>query len=158
MKRILLVDDHELLREGVKRIFDKQSEAITFGEASTGLEALKLARQEEWDIVVLDLSLGSRSGLEVLKELKQFRPRLPVLDSQHAHGGPVRASRFQSRSFRLHNQDSPRSELLKAINKVIGAGTYVTPMLFEQLVVDLGRATDHPPHEALSIASSKLCA
>jgi len=58
MKRILLVDDHELLREGVKRIFDKQSEAITFGEASTGLEALKLARQEEWDIVVLDLSLG----------------------------------------------------------------------------------------------------
>lgn len=150
MKRILLVDDHELLREGVKRIFDKQSEVITFGEASTGLEALKLARQEEWDIVVLDLSLGSRSGLEVLKELKQFRPRLPVLIlSMHTEVQFARRA-FKAGASGYITKDSPRAELLKAINKVIDQGTYVAPTLVDKLVVDIVRATDHPPHEGLS--------
>ena len=80
MKRILLIDDHEVVRSGVKRIFDKQPEGtVLFGEASTAPEALALVREQDWDAVVLDLSLGGRDGLEVLKELKQIRPRLPVL-------------------------------------------------------------------------------
>src|SRR3979409_1126609 len=79
MKRILIVDDHEVVRDGVKRIFDKQPGETSFGEASTPQEAVELARQENWDVVVLDLSLGGRSGLDVLKELKQTRPKLPVL-------------------------------------------------------------------------------
>src|ERR1700737_4736106 len=79
MKRILIVDDHEIVREGIKRIFDERPGTVTFGPAGTAAEALKLARDEDWDVAVLDLSLGGRSGLEVLKELKQLRPRLPVL-------------------------------------------------------------------------------
>ncbi len=150
MNRILIVDDHEVLREGVKRIFEKEAVATTFGEASTGHEALKLAREADWDIVVLDLSLGERSGLEVLKELKQIRPRLPVLIlSMHTEVQFARRA-FKAGASGYITKDRPRSELVKAINKVIDEGRYVSPALAEMLIVDLGRGTDRPPHEILS--------
>ncbi len=150
MKRILIVDDHEVLREGVKRIFDKRASAIIFGEASSGSEALKLAREEDWDIVVLDLSLGGRNGLEVLKELKQVRPRLPVLIlSMHTEVQFARRA-FKAGASGYITKDSPRSELTKAINKIIDEGMYVSPALAEELVVDLRRGADRPPHETLS--------
>ena len=150
MKRILIVDDHEVLREGVKRIFEKEAVATTFGEASTGHEALKLAREADWDIVVLDLSLGERSGLEVLKELKQIRPRLPVLIlSMHTEVQFARRA-FKAGASGYITKDSPRSELIKAINKVVNEGRYISPALAEMLIADFGRGTDRPPHEILS--------
>jgi two-component system invasion response regulator UvrY len=124
MKRILIVDDYEVLREGVKRIFDKQAGAVSFGEASSGPEALRLAREEDWEIVVLDLSLGGRNGLEVLKELKQIRPRLPLLIlSMHTE------VQFARRAFKA------------------GASGYITKYSPRS---ELGRDTDRPPHETLS--------
>src|SRR5882672_8262277 len=141
MKRILIVDDHAVVREGVRRIFDKQPGAAMFGEASTIPEALKLIRDQDWDVVVLDLSLGGRSGLEMLKETKQLRPLLPVLIlSMHSE------EQFARRAFRAGaagyiTKGSPRAELVKAINKVIEGGTYVSPALAEGLVVDLRRGT-----------------
>ena len=150
MKKILIVDDHDVLREGVKRIFDQQDGMISFGEASTGAQALKLARKEEWDIVVLDLSLGSRSGLEVLKEIKQIRPRLPVLIlSMHTEVQFVRRA-FKAGASGYITKNSPRSELIKAVNKVIREGKYISAALAEQLVTDIARSTDRPPHETLS--------
>jgi len=150
MKRILIVDDHEVLREGVKRIFDKQVGAITFGEASSGPEALRLAREKDWDIVVLDLSLTGQNGLEVLKELKQIRPRLPVLIlSMHTEVQFARRA-FKAGASGYITKDSPRSELTKAINKVIDEGRYISQALAEKLVVDIGRDTDRLPHETLS--------
>jgi DNA-binding NarL/FixJ family response regulator len=79
MKRILVVDDHEVVRNGVKGTFDKHPDNIIFGDASTGQEAIRLVREQDWDVVVLDISLDGKSGLEVLNELKELRPRLPVL-------------------------------------------------------------------------------
>ncbi len=150
MKRILIVDDHEVLREGVKRIFDKQVGAITFGEASSGPEALRLVREKDWDIVVLDLSLTGQNGLEVLKELKQIRPRLPVLIlSMHTEVQFARRA-FKAGASGYITKDSPRSELTKAINKVIDEGRYISQALAEKLVVEIGRDTDRPPHEMLS--------
>jgi DNA-binding NarL/FixJ family response regulator len=150
MTRVLIVDDHEVLREGVKRIFEKQASTAIIGEASTPQEALKLAREQDWDVVVLDLSLGGRSGLEVLKELKQIRPRLPVLIlSMHSE------EQFAQRAFKAGaagyvTKDSPQAELVKAIKKVIQGGRYVSPALAEHLLVNLRRETDQPPHEILS--------
>src|ERR1700745_3395069 len=139
MKKILIVDDHEVLREGVKRIFDKQSGTMTFGEASTSQEALALVRRQNWDVVVLDLSLGGRSGLEVLKELKQLRPRLPVLIlSMHSEEQFARRA-FKAGASGYITKDSPRAELVKAINTVIAGGRYVAPVLAETLVVDIRR-------------------
>ena len=151
MKRILLVDDHEVVRAGVKRIFDKQPEGtVLFGEASTAPEALDLVRERDWDIVVLDLSLGGRDGLEVLKALKQIRSALPVLIlSMHSEELFARRA-LKAGASGYVTKDIPRSELIGAINKVIEGGTYVSPALAEELVVDLRRGTDRPPHELLS--------
>jgi len=151
MKRILLIDDHEVVRAGVKRIFDKQPEGtVLFGEASTAPEALALVRERDWDVVVLDLSLGGRDGLEVLKELKQIRPRLPVLIlSMHSEELFARRA-FKAGASGYITKDIPRSELVSALNKVIEGGTYVSPTLAKELVVDLRRGADGPPHELLS--------
>ena len=151
MLSVLIVDDHEVVRDGVKRIFDERpGAAATFGEASTAPEALALAREREWDVVVLDLSLGGRSGLEVLKELKQLRPRTPVLIlSMHSEEQYARRA-FKAGAAGYITKDSPRAELLRAINKVAGGGRYLSPALAERLVLDLERGPDGPPHERLS--------
>src|SRR5689334_18177944 len=77
--RILIADDHELIREGLQRIFVKAGLTGEFGEACTAAEVLARVRDEEWDLVVLDLNLPGRGGLDVLKEIKAERPALPVL-------------------------------------------------------------------------------
>jgi DNA-binding NarL/FixJ family response regulator len=149
--RILLVDDHEVVRDGVKKIFEEDlSTATLFGEASTPPEALRLASEQEWDVVVLDLSLGGRSGLEVLKELNKIRPKLPVLIlSMHSEEQYARRA-FKAGAAGYVTKDSPRAELFQAIKRVVGGARYVSPSLAEKLVVDLGRGEDRAPHEALS--------
>src|SRR5882762_9862420 len=129
MTRILIVDDHEIVRDGIRKMLDEQPGAVTFGQAGTAAEALDLARDEEWDVVVLDLSLGGRSGLEVLKELKQMRPRLPVLIlSMHSEEQYARRA-FKGGAAGYVTKDSPRAELVKAVSKVIEGGRYVSPIL-----------------------------
>src|SRR5712692_4958241 len=150
MKKILIIDDHEIVRDGLKRILNEQSGSNTFGEASTPPEALRVAAEHDWDVVVLDLSLGGRSGLEVLKELKQIRPRLPVLIfSMHSEEEYARRA-FKTGAAGYITKGTSRSELIKAINKVVGGGKYISPTLAEYLVFDMQRGTDKPPHESLS--------
>jgi len=148
--RILIVDDHVVVRDGVKRIFEEQPGEVAFGEASTAQEALKLVREEDWDAVVLDISLGARSGLDVLKELKQIRRGLPVLIlSMHLEEQYARRA-FRAGAAGYITKDSSRTELGKAIDKVITGGWYVSPTLGEKLAFDMVRGTDRPRHEALS--------
>jgi two-component system, NarL family, invasion response regulator UvrY len=150
MKRILIIDDHEIVRDGLKNILTEQNKDNTFGEASTAPEALALVTGQDWDVVVLDLSLGGRSGLEVLKELKQIRPRLPVLIlSMHSEEQYARRA-FKAGAAGYISKDSPRAELVRAINKVAAGGRYISPALAEELVIDLERGSDRPAHEMLS--------
>ncbi len=150
MKRILIIDDHAVVRDGVKKIFDEQPGEVVFGEASNRVEALQLAREQDWDLAVLDLSLGNQSGLEVLKELKELRPRLPVLIlSMHSEEQYARRA-FKAGASGYITKDSSRTELAKAINKVATGGRYITSTLAERLVFDLGRGSDRPPHQTLS--------
>src|SRR6195256_2219938 len=147
MKRILIIDDHEIVRDGLKNILNEQPEDNTFGEASTPLEALALATEQDWDVAVLDISLGDRSGLEVLKELKQIRPRLPVLIlSMHSEEQFARRA-FKAGAAGYVTKDSPRAELVKAINRVAEGGRYVSHALAEELVIALEKGSDRPPHE-----------
>ena len=150
MRRILIVDDHAVVREGVKKIFDEKPDEAVFGEASTAQEALTLVREEVWDAVVLDISLGQRSGLEVLQEVQQFRPQLPVLIlSMHAEEQYARRA-FKAGAAGYIIKDSARTELVTALTKVLAGGRYVSATLAEQLVYDMARRTDGPPHEGLS--------
>jgi two-component system invasion response regulator UvrY len=150
MIKILIVDDHEVVRDGVKKIFEKQAGTAAFGEAGTAQEALTLAREEEWDVAVLDLSLGGRNGLEVLKELKQIRPRLPVLIlSMHSEEQYARRA-FRAGAAGYVTKGSSRVELAKAVDKVMKGGKYVTPALAEKLVLSLDRDSRLSRHETLS--------
>src|SRR5215831_10306846 len=150
MTKILVVDDHAVVRDGVKRMFDEQPGTVTFGEASTPHEAITLVSEQDWDIVILDLALGERSGLEVLQELKKLRPRLPVLIlSMYAEEQYARRA-FKAGASGYITKDSSRTELVEAITKVLQGRKYVSPALAEKLVLDLERGTDQPPHEALS--------
>ena len=147
MLRILTIDEHDVVREGVKGVF--ASDVAEFGEARTGAEALDLVRDHRWDVAVLDISLGGRNGLEVLKEIKQLRPKLPVLIlSMHAEEQyAIRA--FKSGAAGYISKSSPRDELRVAILKVVKGGRYISPSLAEQIVVDLS-TSDKPPHDGLS--------
>ena len=147
MLKILTIDDHEVVRRGIKEMFTEES--ATFGEARSGAEALALVRTQNWDIAVLDISLGGRSGLEVLVELKQLRPRMPVLIlSMHAEEQyAVRA--FRSGASGYINKASSAEELRGAILKIIKGGQYVGPTLAEKIVLHLAQP-GKVPHESLS--------
>lgn len=147
MLKILTIDDHEVVRRGLKDMFTKES--ATFGEARSGAEAIDLVRKQPWDIAVLDISLGGRSGLEVLSDLKQLRPRMPVLIlSMHAEEQyAVRA--FKAGASGYINKASSGEELRKAILKIIKGGQYVGPTLAEKMVVQLSQP-GKVPHESLS--------
>lgn len=147
MLKILSIDDHEVVRRGLKDMFTRES--ATFGEARSGAEAVDLVRKQPWDIAVLDISLGGRSGLEVLSELKQLRPRMPVLIlSMHAEEQyAVRA--FKAGASGYINKASSGEELRKAILKIIKGGQYVGPALAEKIVGQLSQP-GKVPHENLS--------
>ena len=148
MKKILIVDDHEVVRAGVRRIIEQPE--IVFGEAGNATQALELVNQEDWDLAVLDLSLGERSGLDLLKELKQVRSKLPVLIlSMHSEEQYARRA-FQAGAAGYITKDSGPEELVKAVTRVIGGGRYVTPTTAERLALELEKGSDRPPHHALS--------
>ena len=147
MLKILTIDDHEVVRRGLKEMFTHLS--VTFGEARSGAEALNLVREQHWDIAVLDISLGGRNGLEVLTDLKQLRPKMPVLIlSMHAEEQyAVRA--FTAGAAGYINKASSAEDLRHAILTIIKDGQYVSTTLAQKLVRQLTR-TEKAPHESLS--------
>jgi two-component system, NarL family, invasion response regulator UvrY len=148
MKKILIVDDHEVVRAGVIKIVGQLG--FVFGEAGDADQALKLVREQDWDLAVLDISLGDRGGLELLKELKQASPKLPILIlSMHSEEQYARRT-FQAGAAGFITKDSPGEELVKAVNRVLAGGTYVTPAAAERIVMDLEKGVDRPRHYALS--------
>lgn len=148
--RILLVDDHAVVRDGIKRMFDDRPGTVSFGEADSPESALKLAENAEWDVVILDITLGDRNGLEVLREVRKVRPRLPVLIlSMHSEEQYARRA-FRAGASGYLTKDCSREELVAAVQKVSTGSKYITPALAEKLIIDLERGTEGPPHETLS--------
>lgn len=148
--RILTVDDHAIVRNGVKILFEGRPETATFGEASNAEEAHRLVREQDWDVVVLDITLGDRSGIEVMKELKLIRPKLPVLIlSMHSEAQFARRA-FKAGASGYITKDSLPDELATAISKVAGGGKYVSPTLAEMLLMNIDSGVDREPHEGLS--------
>ncbi|HSB78969.1 MAG TPA: response regulator transcription factor [Candidatus Methylomirabilis sp.] len=150
MIRILIVDDHTVVRRGLKQILTEETDMSVVGEAHNAQEMLALVRKLPCDVIVADISMPGRSGLDVLKELKQDRPKLPVLvlsmhpEDQYA----VRALKLGASGYMT--KESAPEELVKAIRKVVSGGRYVSPSLAEKLALDLAVDTDRSPHESLS--------
>ena len=129
MLRVLIVDDHFRVRQGLKEMLEAGPETVVVGEARTGQEALDQSRTETWDVVVLDISLPDQSGLEVLRQLKQERPGLPVLLlSLHPGAQYLKGSLKAGASGYLNKETAPE-ELKPAIDTVLKGGTYVSRSL-----------------------------
>jgi two-component system invasion response regulator UvrY len=150
MRRVLLVEDHQVVRDGLKSILREQLMPTEFGEASAGVDGLRLARDREWDLALVDISLPDQSGLEVVRAMKQIHPGLPILVlSMHSEEQYARRA-YAAGAAGYITKDSSRAELARAIAKVIAGGRYVSPALAEHLVMDLEPDADRPAHHALS--------
>lgn len=150
MTRILIIDDHEVVRDGVKRIFDRDGDPPAFGEAATAGEAVRKAAEQDWEMFILDLSLTGRSGLDVLRDLRHLRPRTPVLVlTMHSEEQYARRA-FKAGAAGYVTKDSSRAELARAISTVLGGRKYVSPALAERLVMYLERDTACALHDTLS--------
>ena len=148
--RILIADDHPVVRQGLKQILASDLQAAVVGEATTGDEALELARKLEWDIAIVDFSMPGRSGLDLLGDLRREFPDRPVLIlSMHAevlHGLRV----LSAGGAGYVSKETAPQELTKAIRKVATGGKYVSASLAEALAFELSSDAQRPPHERLS--------
>jgi two-component system, NarL family, invasion response regulator UvrY len=149
--RALCVDDHAIFRQGVRQILLQHDRQAKIGEAPSAEAAMRLAREEAWDVVILDLSLPDRSGLQVLVDLKREKPDLPVLVlSMHADDEyALRALRNGASGY--VTKESAPEELIDAIRKVTHGGRYMSPALAEKVAFAAAvPATAAKPHQALS--------
>lgn len=150
MTKVLIADDHAILRRGLIEILTHEIKDATCGEAENAEQVLALVQTQEWDVVILDVTMPGRSGIDILADLKHARPRLPVLvlsmHPEDQYGKRV----LKAGASGYLNKDSAPEELIKAIRKVLAGGRYVSPALAEMLALDLGRESNQPLHETLS--------
>ena len=152
MIRVLVADDHTIVREGLKQILTKSGDLQVAGEAANGNDVLRMVRERAWDVLVTDMSMPGRNGLELIKLVKAAQPKLPVLvlsmygEEQFA----VRAIRAGASGYL--NKESASDQLVAAIRKIAGGGVYVSPAVAEALLrtVRDGNTASRQPHEQLS--------
>ena len=150
MITVLIADDHAILRRGLVEILRREFKDAVCGEAENAVEILAQVRDHVWDLVILDVTLPGRSGIDVLADLKRERPKLPVLVlSMHPEDQYGKRVLKAGASGYLNKESAPE-ELIRAVRKVLAGGRYVSPALAEVLALDLGRAADQPLHERLS--------
>jgi DNA-binding NarL/FixJ family response regulator len=149
MIKVIIVDDHPVVRRGLKQILQEEPDVKVVGEAESAQEALKIIRAIDCDAVVLDISLPGASGVEILKQLKHEYQKLPVLilsvhpEEQYA----VRVMKAGASGY-LTKESAPE-QLVKAIRKIISGGKYISSSLAERLFTDID-ASGKPRHEKLS--------
>jgi len=150
MIRILIADDHAIVRSGLKQLLAEQIDFIVAGEAANGLEALSQIREQPFDVVLMDMSMPGRSGIELIKMVKVEKPKLAILvlsmhkEEQYA----VRALKAGARGY-LTKETAP-DQLVAAIRKVAGGGVFISAGVAERLALELGGNHDATPHTLLS--------
>lgn len=150
MIKILIADDHSVVREGLKQIVAESPEMAVRGEAVNGQQVLDLVYKTDYDLILLDIAMPGRGGIDTLKQLKIEKPEIPVLilsmypEDQYA----LRAIKAGASGY-LTKESAPE-ELIGAIKKVARGGKYVSTDLAEKLVENLGKDTEKPDHTMLS--------
>jgi len=148
--RILIADDHPVVRRGLKDILLRELEGAICGEAGNAQQVLSEAQRQDWDLVILDVSMPGRSGLDVLRDLKGLRSKLPVLILRMHPEGQLGKRMLKAGASGYMNKESAPEELIKAIRRVLAGGVYVSSALAEVLALDLREDTGRARHETLS--------
>ena len=148
--RVLIADDHAIVRQGLRQILSDTPDLTVAGEAENGVQAVQMVRSGDWDVVLMDVSMPDRNGIDALKIIKKEFPRLPVLilsmypEEQYA----IRALKAGAAGY-LTKQSAPEL-LVTAIRQVASGKKYVSPSLAEELANAIGDDSERPPHEKLS--------
>ncbi|KAF0220857.1 MAG: two component LuxR family transcriptional [Geobacteraceae bacterium] len=151
MKKVLIADDHAIFREGLKQVIDRIVDMFVADEAESGQEALRKVQTNDYDLLILDISMPGRNGLDVLADIKRAKPKLPVLIlSMHPE------EQYALRSFKVGasgylTKGSSSQELMEALQKVALGKRYISASLAEALANSLGGDSTRSPHEELSI-------
>ena len=148
--RVLIADDHAVFRRGLKETIGEAFPKVTFGEAKSAQETVALVSRQDWEIVILDISMPGLSGLDILDDLRRLRPKLPVLFlSMHPEEQYARRV-LKSGAAGYLTKDSIPDELKDAVRRILLGGRYVSATLAEKLAFDLRKGSDVPVHELLS--------
>ena len=148
--RVLIADDHGILRRGLREILMRELEGVVCGEAENAQQVLAQVQNQNWDLAIVDITMPGRSGLDVLRDLQRVQPGLPVLvlsmHPEDQYGKRV----LKAGASGYMNKESAPEELIKAIRKVLAGGRYVSPTLAEKLAVEWGTNAGRPLHDNLS--------
>jgi DNA-binding NarL/FixJ family response regulator len=150
MKSFLIADDHAAIRKGVKLILSNEFSEIEVGEAVNGSEALRIIREKKWDMLILDMDMPGRNGLDVLKQLREDGNKIPVLMFSMHPEDQIAVRALKSGASGYISKDSADTELIKAIHKILSGGKYISGEVAEQLVSQMEKPADKSPHELLS--------
>ncbi len=150
MIRVMIADDHAIVRQGLKQILSETDDISVAGEAETGFEAITIVRQHVFDVMLLDISLPDRNGIEVLKQIKKDQPNFTILmlSMHHESEFAIRAIKAGAAGY-LSKQSAPM-QLVTAIRQVAAGRKYITPSLAQELANAITLDTDQPLHNSLS--------
>jgi two-component system invasion response regulator UvrY len=148
--RVLITDDHAVVRSGLKEIVMRELPDAVCGEAEDAQQVVVQVQSQVWDLVILDINMPGRSGIEVLRDLKRTHPKLPVLVLSMHPEGQYGTRLLKAGASGYMNKDVAPEELIKAIRRVLAGGRYVSSALAEKLALDLNKDVDRPLHETLS--------
>ncbi|MGH9433904.1 MAG: response regulator [Terriglobia bacterium] len=150
MIRILIADDHAILRRGLREILVRELTGAVCGEAGDAQQVLNEVQSQNWDLVILDVTMPGRSGLDVLRDLKGLQPKLPVLVLSMHPEEQLGKRALKAGASGYMNKEAAPEELIRAVRRVLAGGVYVSPVLAERLALDLHEGGGRPVHEALS--------
>ncbi len=148
--RILIADDHAVTRHGLKQILAEEFQPAAFGEAEDGPHTLRLISKQKWDVLVLDITMPGMNGLEVLKDLKNLRPNLPVLVLSMHPEDQYGIRTLQAGASGYLNKEADPRELVAAVRRVLAGRKYVTPSLADGMATRLADGHEGLLHEKLS--------
>jgi two-component system, NarL family, invasion response regulator UvrY len=150
MKRILITDDHAVVRHGLKQILKEEFPAFEFAEASSGKEALNKARSGSWDLIIMDISMTGQTGLEILKQMRDESINIPVLMLSMHPEDQYAVRVLKAGAYGYLTKDTASEELITAVRRILEGRKYISLNVAEKLANDLEKDLDKPAEELMS--------